>query len=126
MAKTKDFQKVIRAKLAEDLDLAVAVEDEAFNANIAMQVYETRTAAGLTQTELAKRAETVQSVISRIEDANYDAHSLTLLKRIAQALGAKLDVRLIRAVEQSSVTKKSRSRLKLHESGDLGRSAASA
>ena len=105
MASTKNFEKVIRAKLAEDLDLAVAVEDEAFNANIAMQVYEARTAAGLTQTELAKRAGTVQSVISPIEDADYDGQSLTLLKRIAQALGTKLDVQLGAKVAKLPVAK---------------------
>lgn len=94
MAKTRNFEDAIRAKLAEDIDLSIAVEKEAFHANIAMQVYEARIAAGLTQKELAMRAGTVQSVISRIEDADYDGHSLTLLKRIALALGAKLDVRL--------------------------------
>ena len=94
MAKTRNFEDVIRAKLAEDSDLSGAIENEAFHANIAMQVYEARIAAGLTQKELAKSAGTVQSVISRIEDADYDGHSLTLLKRIAQALSLKLDVRL--------------------------------
>ena len=94
MAKTRNFEDVIRAKLAGDSDLAVAVDNEAFHANIAMQVYDARIAAGLTQKELAKRAGTVQSVISRIEDANYDGHSLSLLKRIALALSLKLDVRL--------------------------------
>ncbi len=94
MAKTKNFENVIRAKLALDSDLSASVEHEAFHANIAMQVYEFRIAAGFTQKELAKRAGTVQSVISRIEDADYDGHSLALLKRIAVALGLKLDVKL--------------------------------
>jgi ribosome-binding protein aMBF1 (putative translation factor) len=92
MAKTKNFEAVIRAKLAEDLELAAAVEGETFNANIAIQVYAARTAIGLTQAELAKRAGTLQSVISRIEDADYTGHSLALLKRIALALGTTLDV----------------------------------
>ena len=94
MAKSKNFEHVIRAKLARDADLSVAVEQETLQANIAMQVYEARITAGLTQKELAKRAGTVQSVICRIEDADYDGHSLTLLKRIALALGLKLDVTL--------------------------------
>jgi ribosome-binding protein aMBF1 (putative translation factor) len=92
MGRTKNFADFIRAKLAANPELAEAVEDESFNAYIAMQVYEARTAAGLTQKQLAERAGTKQSVISRIEDADYDGHSLSLLKRIARALGMKLRV----------------------------------
>ena len=92
MARTRDFAQVIRAKLAADPDLAEAVESEAFISNVAMQVYDARMAAGLTQKQLAERIGTKQSVISRIEDADYDGHSVTLLKKIAKALGQKLHV----------------------------------
>src|SRR5437870_1837355 len=95
MARTKDFAAVIKAKLAADPDLAEAVETEAFNADIAMQVYEARKEAGLTQKQLAERVGTQQSVISRIEDANYDGHSLGLLKRIGRALGKKLRLKFV-------------------------------
>lgn len=90
MIRTKDFAAVINAKLASNPDLAAAVENESFNSDIAMKVYEARNALGLTQQQLADRAGTHQSVISRIEDADYDGHSLTLLKRVAEALGGQL------------------------------------
>lgn len=92
MARTRNFADVIRAKLAANLDLADAVESEDFNADVAMKVYEARTQAGLSQKKLAELVGTQQSVISRIEDADYDGHSLKLLKRIAAALGNKLQV----------------------------------
>ena len=92
MAQTRNFGDVIRAKLAADPDLADAVEDETFNAYIAMEVYELRKAARLTQKQLAERVGTHQSVISRIEDADYDGHSLSLLKRIARAFGKKFRI----------------------------------
>ncbi len=92
MARTKNFAAVIRAKLAADPDLAEAVEAESFNADIAMKVHKARTHAGLTQKRLAERIGTQQSVISRIEDADYDGHSLSMLKRIADALGTMLRV----------------------------------
>ena len=92
MKKTRDFGEVIRAMLAADPELAEAVEKETIDANIAAQIYRARKAAGISQTELARRVGTTQSVISRIEDADYDAHSLTMLKRIATALGQKLKV----------------------------------
>ena len=92
MAHTRNLADVIRAKIAANPDLADAVENASFNADVATQVYELRTEARLTQKQLAERIGTHQSVISRIEDADYDGHSLGLLKRIGRALGRKLRV----------------------------------
>ena len=92
MASTRNFADVIRAQLAADPELAKGVELESFNSNVAQQVYDARIAAGLTQAQLAQRCGTQQSVISRIEDADYYGHSLSLLKRIAQAMDCKLRV----------------------------------
>ena len=44
-------------------------------------------------TELAKKAGTTQSVIARLEDAEYAGHSLTMLERIAAACGVALKLR---------------------------------
>jgi transcriptional regulator with XRE-family HTH domain len=90
--RTRNFGDVIRAKLAANSELAKLVEEESFNADIAQQVYDLRLAAKLTQKELAEKVNTQQSVISRIEDADYDGHSLTMLKRIAAALNVRLKV----------------------------------
>jgi len=85
LAYTKNFADAIRARMA-DPEFAEAIEVESLNAEIAMMVYEARTRARLTQRQLADRIGTQQSVISRIEDADYDGHSLALLNRIAKAL----------------------------------------
>jgi ribosome-binding protein aMBF1 (putative translation factor) len=58
--------------------------------DLALLVREMREDAGLTQTELAKRVGTTQSVIARLEDAEYAGHSLTMLERIAAACGVGL------------------------------------
>lgn len=92
MPRTRNFADVIRAELAKDRDLVEAVRQECFNAHIARRVYDLRTEAGLTQKQLAQRINTQQSVISRIEDADYDGHSLALLQRIATALGKNLRI----------------------------------
>jgi ribosome-binding protein aMBF1 (putative translation factor) len=91
MARAKDYAEVIRAKLRANPPLG-AIEAESFNADIAGKVYEARNSAGLTQKQLANLVGTQQSVISRIEDADYSGHSLTLLKKIASALGKRLEV----------------------------------
>lgn len=47
-------------------------------------------AAQNTQAELAKKIGTTQSVIARLEDAEYTAHSLSMLECIAAACGVNL------------------------------------
>jgi len=58
--------------------------------DLALLVREMREDARLTQTELAKKVGTTQSVIARLEDAEYAGHSLTMLERIATACGVTL------------------------------------
>ena len=62
---------------------------------IAQMIYDTRTAAGLTQAQLAEKVRTTQSVISQLEDADYDGHSLSMLRRIAGALHSHVEVRIV-------------------------------
>lgn len=92
MKRTRNFAEVIQKELALNAELAAAVEEESFNADIAQQVYDLRKAADLTQKELAEYVGTQQSVICRIEDSDYNGHSLALLKRIATVLGMRCRV----------------------------------
>lgn len=61
--------------------------------DLAILVREMRDNAGITQAELAKKVGTTQSVIARLEDAEYAGHSLTMLERIAAACGVALKLR---------------------------------
>ena len=58
--------------------------------DLALLVREMREDARLTQAELSKKVGTTQSVIARLEDAEYAGHSLTMLERIATACGVGL------------------------------------
>jgi transcriptional regulator with XRE-family HTH domain len=62
---------------------------------IAQLVYDARTENGLSQAQLAKLVGTTQSVISRLEDSDYRGHSLMMLRRIAKALGKRLELRMV-------------------------------
>ncbi|MBI1349436.1 helix-turn-helix domain-containing protein [bacterium] len=62
---------------------------------LAVQLQLLRREAGLTQIELAERVGTSKSVISRLESSKYEAHSLTMLKRIAEALGQDVEIRFV-------------------------------
>jgi DNA-binding XRE family transcriptional regulator len=57
--------------------------------------YAARTKAGLSQAQLADKLGTKQSVISRLEDADYEGHSLSILQRIAAALGQRIEIRFL-------------------------------
>lgn len=89
---TKSFSEVLRKKRAADPELAAAIADERFNINVGAEIYRVRTEAKLTQGQLADKVGTHQSVIARLEDADYDGHSLAMLKRIGDALGMTLRV----------------------------------
>ncbi len=58
--------------------------------DLALLIREMRESAKLTQQELAERAGTTQSVIARLEDAEYTGHSIKMLERIAAACGVSL------------------------------------
>ena len=58
--------------------------------DLALLVREMREDASLTQAELARKVGTTQSVIARLEDAEYTGHSLAMLERIAAVCGVAL------------------------------------
>lgn len=92
MASERDFGDFLDTLLSDDAELASEVRSEELSARIARLVYQAREAAGLTQSELAGRMGSHQSSVARIEDEGYRGHSLTTLKKIADALGLQIDI----------------------------------
>ena len=93
---TTDAVKILHKRYIKgDPKRLKSLKIEREKANVAEQIYKLRTQAGLTQQQLAKRIGTTQSVISRLEDADYNGHSLQMLERIARALGYKIEIRLL-------------------------------
>jgi len=70
-------------------------EEARANEEIARKIQELRAAADLTQTQLAKPVGTTASVICRLEDADYEGHSLAMLRRIAGALNQRVEIRFV-------------------------------
>jgi len=69
-----------------------ALDDERLRLDIAQQIYDLRTAAHLSQRALAARVGTTASVISRLEDTDYQGHSVSMLRRVAKGLGCRIEV----------------------------------
>ena len=102
--KTSNAVRILhRRYVGEDAQRKASLERERVNAEVARTIYELREQAGLSQRELAERVDTTQSVISRLEDADYDGHSLTMLNRIAKALNQQVQV-VMRPKEQKQAS----------------------
>jgi len=93
MAKTSDALKIIDGLTADDFEMENLIREASLNAIVAQLIYEARTARGLTQKQLADRVGTKQSAIARLEDADYDGHSLSMLQKIAGALNQKVEIK---------------------------------
>jgi transcriptional regulator with XRE-family HTH domain len=72
--------------------------------DVALKLASLRRASGLSQKELAKQVGTSQQQISRLESPSYEGHSLSMLRRIAEVLGATVHVE-IQSVEDGNLTK---------------------
>src|SRR5260370_35017463 len=81
--------------VGRDKKKAEAFEAELANVDVGRKIYDLRTQAGLTQGELAKLVRTTASVVSRVEDADYEGHSLAMLRRIAAALNKRVEIRFV-------------------------------
>jgi ribosome-binding protein aMBF1 (putative translation factor) len=95
MARTDDALKILENLTRSDSELEGMVRESSLNAAVAQLIYDARSKAGLTQQQLAARIGTKQSVIARLEDADYEGHSLSMLQRIACALNQKVEINLL-------------------------------
>jgi transcriptional regulator with XRE-family HTH domain len=62
--------------------------------DIALQLAALREEQGLSQKQLADRIGTSQQQISRLESPSYEGHTLSMLRRVAKALGSRVHVTL--------------------------------
>ena len=93
--RTSDALVLVEQLTGKSQEMADLVEQEQANLEIARKIYELRTKAKFSQAVLARKVGTTQSVISRLEDADYDGHSLAMLRRIAAALERRVEIRFL-------------------------------
>ncbi|MDJ0578621.1 helix-turn-helix domain-containing protein [Crocosphaera sp.] len=95
MPKTTDALKIIDNMIGDDSQLQQMCQQATINAHVAQLIYDARIQSGLSQAELANKIGTSQSVISRLEDADYEGNSLSMLNRIAFALNREVKIDLV-------------------------------
>jgi len=91
-----NFDRYLERKL-QDAGFRARFEaaDQAWD--IALQLAALRQARGLTQKQVAELLGTKQQAIARLEDPAYTGHSLSMVRKYVEALGANLDVTIIPA-----------------------------
>ncbi len=104
MSKTNDAVKIINNRyIKNDPAIQDLLREASLNAKVAQLIYTARKQAGLTQQQLADLIQTKQSVIARLEDADYEGHSLSMLQRIGEALGQKIEIKMVPVVAAESI-----------------------
>lgn len=94
--KTTDAIEIIHRRFFEGrADRLAMLEEARANGEVARKIWELRTRAGRTQRQLANLIGTTASVICRLEDADYEGHSVAMLNRIAAALNKRVKIEFV-------------------------------
>jgi ribosome-binding protein aMBF1 (putative translation factor) len=88
--KRDKHREIVEQRARKSVDYRKTFARTLHQIDLALLVREMREDAELTQAELAKRIGTTQSVVARLENAEYTGHSLAMLERIATACGVAL------------------------------------
>ncbi len=95
---TTDAVEILHRRYYEGKPERLAnLEKARANDQVARKIVTLRTQAGLSQRQLARLVGTTASVICRLEDADYEGHSLAMLNRIAVALNRRVEIRFVPA-----------------------------
>jgi ribosome-binding protein aMBF1 (putative translation factor) len=95
VSKTRDALTILKQVTGKGERIKSGIAQARINLEVAQMIYDARTRAGLSQSGLAALIGSKQPVIARLEDADYEGHSLTMLRRIAAALEQRLEIRFV-------------------------------
>jgi transcriptional regulator with XRE-family HTH domain len=113
--KKTNFDLYLEEQL-EDPDFAERFERAGEAWDVALQLAALRERAGLSQKELARKLGTSQQQISRLESPSYEGHSLNMLRRVAEGLGASVHVTIApRAPGESTMISHSKAPYRVSE-----------
>ena len=91
MKRKTNFDRYLEEQL-KDQGFAERFKKAGEARDVALEPATLRKESGLSQKELAKRVGTTQQQISRLESPGYEGHSLSTLRRVADALHARVRI----------------------------------
>jgi len=89
--KKTNFDRYLEKQL-DDPAVAARFKNAGEAWDVALQIAALREQAGLSQKDLAVLLKTSQQQISRLESPSYEGHSLSMLRRVADVLHARVRV----------------------------------
>lgn len=89
--KKTNFDRYLEEQM-EDPAFAARFKEAGEAWDVALQLAALREQAGLSQRDLARKLKTSQQQISRLESPGYEGHSLSMLRRVAKVLHARVRV----------------------------------
>ena len=95
MKQKTNFDTYLEDQL-KDPDFATRFRKAGEAWDVALQLAALRKESGLSQKELANLVGTSQQQISRLESPSYEGHSLSMLRRVSEVLGATIHVQIQR------------------------------
>ena len=104
MKQRTNFDAYLEEQL-KDVNFAARFKKAGVAWDVAVQLAALRKEAGLSQKELARQVGTSQQQISRLESPSYEGHSLSMLRRVAEVLGATLLVKVQRKKPPKQIPK---------------------
>src|SRR5258708_11364835 len=90
-----DAVQELYEELIGDDAAAQEFEEGLVNIEAAQLINDMRAKAGLSQRELARKVGTSASAINRLESADYEGHTIAMVRRIATALSRRLELRAV-------------------------------
>ena len=100
MKRKTNFDQYLEEQL-KNKDFAARFKKAGEAWDVALKLAALRKESGLSQKELAQRVGTTQQQISRLESPSYEGHSLSMLRRVAEVLGATVHIELLREKHQN-------------------------
>jgi transcriptional regulator with XRE-family HTH domain len=91
MKQNTNFDSYLKEQL-KDREFAEHFKKAGKDWDVALQLADLRKKSGLSQKELARRVGTSQQQISRLESPSYEGHSLSMIRRVTEVLGAAIRV----------------------------------
>ena len=93
--KSVAVQELYDELIGDDPAAQEEFEEGLVNIEAAQLIHAMRTKAALSQRELARKVGTSASAINRLESADYQGHTIAMVRRIATALNRRLELRAI-------------------------------
>lgn len=90
--KITDAVEIIDRRYGGDPDWDRMALEEELNLKVAQTVHDLRASAGLTQQKLAEMVGTTQSIVSKVENGDYDGSAAEMLVRVCFALHRRVEI----------------------------------